>query len=158
MNVEDLVDIIINRLKPQNAEELETMIATDPPAYYQYFTPFAFDAETLRKILQNAQYDRYWGIWHKEQITGFFMLRGFDEGYERPTLGIYISQSYAGKSLSQLAFAYTISWCKLNGISSMMLKVHPDNHHSYTVCLKFGFKQIGIDSQNDNIVMEKQLR
>ena len=36
------------------------------------------------------------------------MLRGFDEGYEIPSYGVWISSKYANKGLAKLTLQYSI--------------------------------------------------
>ena len=134
------------------------LLTADDKDYRQYFVPFASTGITsLEKRLASASEDRYWGIWFKDNIlAGFFMLRGFDEGYMRPSFGVYIAGAYSGKGLAGFALDYSMSWCRINNIEAMMLKVHPDNRYARRSYEKAGFTVVGTCPLTGHTVMEKR--
>ena len=149
-------DLIISRLLPSDASALSELLTADDKDYQQYFIPFTTDLESLKERLESACEDRYWGVWFKSTLTGFFMMRGFDEGYRRPSFGVYISQLYSGKYLSRVALNYCMSWCRMNNIEAMILKVHPDNCYAKKTYEKAGFKFINTCSRTGHSIMEKR--
>jgi RimJ/RimL family protein N-acetyltransferase len=151
-------DLVVAGLSALEAPSLSDLLTSDDTGYSQYFIPFANDRENLEKILRSANEDRYWGLWFASDLAGFFMLRGFDEGYRRPSFGVYIARKYSGRGLSGLALAYCICWCRMNGIKEMMLKVHPDNYHAHKTYEKAGFKVVDTCRQTGHFIMEKRLR
>ena len=82
------------------------------------------------------------------------MLRGFDEGYQRPSFGVYIDQQYANKGLSKLALDYCISWCRLHDTPALMLKVHPDNLFAIRAYQKAGFGFVEVCPRTGHHLME----
>lgn len=132
------------------------MLLSGRPEYSQYFTPFSYDAEALAERLAAARLDRYWGIRMQEEMIGFFMLRGFDEGYERPSFGVYIAEPFANRGLATLALHYALSWCRLKGIPAVMLKVHSENQYGRRTYERAGFQFVGVCSHTGHDMMEKR--
>lgn len=137
---------------------LSKMLESQREAYVKYYQPFSFEPEVLRDKICNSRADRYWIIMLSDQIAGFFMLRGFDEGYVVPSFGVIVPEMYAGKGISTLALSYVLTWCASNNIDEVMLKVHPDNINAKKMYERWGFTQSGVDVKNDNIVMRRFLR
>jgi len=144
-------------LKPVHSRTLALLLAREDVEYTKYFRPFPFDSLEIRKRIVTARNDRYWGIFCGKNLTGFFMLRGMDDGYEIPSYGVYISQEWSGKGLSKLSLLFSMSWCKLNGFNTLMLKVHPMNTVAKKIYENFGFKTVGCDPRNDNLIMHRNL-
>jgi RimJ/RimL family protein N-acetyltransferase len=147
-------DLQIRPLGLEDAETLSALMTSGDVGYSGYFLPFETSADSLARRLAEARKDRYWGVWFDRNLAAFFMLRGFDEGYHRPSFGVYIGQTYADRGLSRLAINYAISWCQLNGVAALMLKVHPDNRFARRSYEKAGFKDIGICPNTGHLVME----
>lgn len=147
----------IKRLNSNHSEELTNLLQSSTPEYSQYFIPFSFDLETISKILSKAIKDQIYGIYVEDKLAGFYMLRGFDEGYSIPSYGVWISEKYSNKGLSTFTLQHAISLCKLNSIKKIMLKVHPDNIVAKHVYEKYGFKQTGIDPKIHHLIYHKDL-
>jgi len=151
-------DLAIRALGPVDAEALDEMWHESSAEYRQYFTPFPFDAASLRARLGSAVNDRYWGIWFNGRLAAFFMLRGFDAGFQVPSYGVLVRASASGLGLLKLTLAYSVAWCQSNGVSEVMLKVHPDNHRAYKAYIDFGFVAGDDDPRTGHTVMRRTLR
>lgn len=150
---------IINfiELQTKNAKELSELLIKDDPSYRKYFIPFDFSTETIKNILKNKIRDFYIGIYCGDVLTGFYILRGFDQGYKMPSYGVYVHSSFSRKGLSELSLLHAISTCKLLNIKKIMLKVHPENQIALNLYLKHGFIQTGFDEKINNLVLHKEL-
>jgi len=153
----NLKDIQIKKINVESAKDLAELLKKENPEYSKYFTAFNFDYETIKAKLMNLKNDSFWGIYVENALIGFYMLRGFDEGYEIPSYGVFISKYFSGKGLSKLTLQHAISYCKINGISQLMLKVHPDNIVAKKIYEDFGFKETGVDPKNNNLIYHKIL-
>lgn len=149
-------DLLVSRLSPADTTTLSMLLTSDENEYRQYFIPFASDIKSLEERLDSVREDRYWGMWFESTLAGFFMLRGFDEGYQRPSFGVYIARAYSGKGLSRLALDYSMSWCRMNHIGVMMLKVHPDNRYARITYENAGFTVSDTCSRTGHMIMEKR--
>ncbi|MEJ2195961.1 MAG: GNAT family N-acetyltransferase [Ignavibacteriaceae bacterium] len=149
--------IEIKKLSLQLAPALSEALLSEKPKYLQYFTPFEFSVESITHILDQAIKDKYFGIFVDNELAGFYMLRGLDEGYDTPSYGVWISSKYSNKGLSKLTLFHSFSFCRLNNIKSVMLKVHPDNIIAKNLYEALGFVKTGTDYKNNNYIYHKTL-
>lgn len=149
--------IAIESLAAEDAAELAALIAKDTPDYREHFTPFSFESDDLRQRIDAAKRDRYWGIRIDGELAAFFMLRGFDEGYDRPSFGVYVGECFSGLGLASLALQYALSWCKMHKIGAVMLKVHPENKAAHRVYERAGFAFDAVDTKTGHHVLTRTL-
>jgi len=152
-----MLDFEIIILKAEHAAELSGLLLSAPVEYSKYFIPFAFDRLTVSKVLSQAQKDRYYGIIVAGKIAGFFMLRGFDQGYKIPSYGVWIAPQHTGKGLAELTLKHAMAVCRANDINTLMLKVHPENIVAKGIYERNGFAAVGNDEKNGNIIYHKNL-
>ena len=57
----------------------------------RFFHPHEFTEEAVNRICQHKGQDYYCLMIRFDEIVGYGMLRGWDEGYEIPSLGIAVS-------------------------------------------------------------------
>lgn len=157
MNHSSLKELTIKRLNSDSALELSQLLQNENKEYSRYFIPFEFDLEIISNKIKNLHRDSFWGIFIEDKLVGFYMLRGFDQGYEIPSYGVWISKEFSGKGLAKLTLQHAISYCKINRITELMLKVHPENLQAKKIYEDFGFKQTGTDSKNNNLIYHKKL-
>ena len=144
----------IRRLTGEDFESVSRILTEAQDEYVKWFHPFPFDYASVRNMLTAAERDAYFGIFVDEKIVGFCMLRGLDAGYELPSYGVFIAESYARLGLSKLALDFALSWCRLAGIYAVMLKVHPDNSHAKRVYERAGFMSTGTCSDTGHDMLE----
>lgn len=149
-------ELVVVRLLPSDADSLSALLTGDDREYGRHFIPFEADRESIEARLGAARDDRYWGIRFGDELAGFFMLRGFDEGYRRPSFGVYVSRAFSRRGLSKLALDHSMCWCLLNGIRSVMLKVHPENVHARKTYEKAGFRFVEACPATGHDMMEKR--
>lgn len=118
------------------------------------FSPFAFDEHTVRRQLEHAVRDRYWAFHVGGQLAGFFMLRGFDAGYERPSFGVFVAEKYRGHGLATAALAYAKRWCKEHNVHRIMLKVAASNRAARSIYEKAGFVSVGPCPDTGHLIHE----
>jgi len=149
--------IEIKKLSIQHATALSKALLSEKPKYLRYFTPFDFSIESITDILSKVNKDKYFGLFVNNELVGFYMLRGLDEGYKIPSYGVWISTKYSNKGLSKLTLFHSFSFCKLNNINKLMLKVHPENIIAKKLYESLGFVNTGIDDKNSNYIYHKTL-
>ncbi|NWG29550.1 MAG: GNAT family N-acetyltransferase [Ignavibacteriaceae bacterium] len=147
----------IKELISDHASVLSRKLREENRNYIQHFIPFDFSETTIKDILNKKKADKFFGLFLNKELIGFYMLRGFDQGYDIPSYGVWISSNYANKGLSKLTLYHAFSVCKLNNIKTLMLKVHPENTIAKEVYEKFGFIKVGIDEKNGHLIYHKKL-
>ncbi len=150
-------NIEIKELQSEHTSFLSALILNAPRDHTKYFTPFSFEEDAIKKIIDEAVNDKYFGIFINDTLAGFYMLRGFDEGYEVPSYGVWISDKFSRLGLSKLTLQHAITYCKVNNLKKIMLKVHPENIIAKNIYEIFGFKQEGFDEKNSNLIYYKSL-
>jgi len=155
MMVKDSLEI--KELSIDNASIFSKRLSEERKDYLKHFIPFAEYSESyLKKILTEKKMDKYFGLFLNNDLIGFYMLRGFDQGYQIPSYGVWISSKYSNKGLSTLTLFHAFSFCKLN-IKTLMLKVHPDNVVAKKLYEKLGFIKTGIDEKIGHIIYHKKI-
>ncbi|MBU0713685.1 MAG: GNAT family N-acetyltransferase [Bacteroidota bacterium] len=148
----------IKRIDETYAKELYKLISNSDPEYLKHFTPFEISENSIFTVLSDAVLDRYFGVFIDKALVGFYMLRGFDNGYDIPSYGVFISEAYAFLGLASLTIQRAIAFCKVNKIKRLMLKVHPDNLLAMALYESFGFKAEGTDPKNNNLIYYKDFK
>jgi RimJ/RimL family protein N-acetyltransferase len=148
----------VRALLPDDAERVCALLRTDPPAYWRHFARFhaayARAPERLAGAIASARRDRYWGLVSGPALAGFFMLRGFDEGFDRPAFGVYVGAPYAGQGLAKQALDHALRWCEANGVARVMLKVAAANERAYSAYLSAGFRFERKDTETGQDILE----
>ncbi len=152
---DSLKNVEIRRINNTYAKILYQLTSNSGVEYLKYFTPFEISENGFNTVLSKAVLDRFFGVFVGTSLVGFYMLRGFDEGYKIPAYGVFISKKYAGLGLGSLTIQHAITFCKINKIRRLMLKVYPENVSAKMIYESFGFKSEGIDKRNNNLVYFK---
>lgn len=147
----------IRKLTVNQSEELANLLQSSEKEYTQYFIPFTFEIETISGILSKAIKDQFYGIYLDNSLAGFYMLRGFDDGFEIPSYGVWIAKEFSAKGISKLTLHHAITFCKTNNIKKLMLKVHPDNLIAKKIYENFGFTYEGIDKRIGHLIYFKSI-
>ena len=108
---------------------------TDPQ-----FHPHAFNANEAARICAYNGADIYAVAIVQDMIFAYGMLRGWDEGYAVPSLGITVAPEARGSGLAQLFMQYLHLNARLRGAPSIRLKVYPDNSRAIALYRKLGYQ------------------
>jgi len=146
----------IKKIDFNHSEILYNLLIKENKEYIKYFTPFDLDNYyNIFNKLKEVKNDLYYGIFINNLLIGIFMMRGFDEEYEIPCFGVYISSKYSRMGILKIILNYCHSLCKINNIEKMMLKVHINNIIAIKSYEKFGFEFSHL--QNDNMIYYKKI-
>lgn len=92
--------------------------------------------------------DLYLAAVQNREVIGYGMLRGWDAGYEIPSLGIIIAPEARGTGLGALLMHYMHHLAKLQGAARVRLKVYPENQQALSMYRKLGYVFDGTLDQN----------
>ncbi len=148
----------IRPLVVDDAAALSSMLLAQSVEYARFFRPFSFDTAAIADVLSSQGQDVLMGLYWQSQIVGFFMLRGWNEGYDVPAFGILIDERYRGCGLEMLSLETAKIVCKLRGASRIMIKMHPENISAKGVLRKTGFVQSGVEVESGNLIYHSDIR
>jgi RimJ/RimL family protein N-acetyltransferase len=140
-----------------DAPALARLLQSQRAEYVAWFHPFAFDERTIASHLESAIRDRYWALESEGKLVGFFMLRGFDAGYQRPSYGVFVAEEAAGRGLARASLDYALHWCATCGIETVMLKVAAENDRARAVYESAGFVSVGTCASTGQHILEKRV-
>lgn len=105
-----------------------------------FFFPHNMDYDTILDILSNNTADQYKIVIHNNQIIGYGILRGWDDGFDIPSLGIMIDRDFRGIGLSKLLMLYLEVTAKILGAKKIRIVVHKDNKIAYNLYVHFKYE------------------
>jgi len=105
----------------------------------EFFHPHAGDAAALRAIAEQAGKDVYLVFVEGEDIRAYGLLRGWNEGYANPSLGIAVHPAARGSGLGRMVMEYLEATARHRGASSVRLRVHADNARAIAMYARRGY-------------------
>ncbi|HYQ73351.1 MAG TPA: GNAT family N-acetyltransferase [Gammaproteobacteria bacterium] len=92
-----------------------------------HFHPHPLTAEEARRLCHSNGRDLYYVLVEEQQVLGYGMLRGWDAGYDIPSLGIAIRRSARGSGLASLLMKFLHTAAQRRGATQIIMKVYRDN-------------------------------
>lgn len=117
--------------------DLFAIIRNDPSA--KNFHPHPFDDQVAREICHYRGQDLYCVGLADGKAVAYGMLRGWDEGYERPSLGIYIAPERRGSGIASLFMAKLHELARSKGAMQIRIKVYLNNVEARQLYENFGY-------------------
>ncbi|MBX5496048.1 MAG: GNAT family N-acetyltransferase [Bryobacteraceae bacterium] len=118
--------------------ELFDRIAVDPEARHFHPHPFTPLQAEIRAVYLGP--DIYSLMVLRGRATGYGFLRGWEEGYAIPSLGIYIAKERRGTGDARRLMNHLHEVARLRGASHVRLKVHPDNIRAKRLYERIGYQ------------------
>ncbi|GGL22789.1 GNAT family N-acetyltransferase [Caulobacter rhizosphaerae] len=133
-------DLTIRPFGPSDVDLLAAFfeaVATDPAA--DRFHPHPFTPEAALRIAEHQGRDLYVGQFLDGRLIGYGMLRGWDEGYQTPSLGIYLAAEARGQGLSKALMDDLHGRARERGAEKVRLKVYKNNIPAASLYEKLGY-------------------
>lgn len=105
----------------------------------EFFYPHPFDDEAVEKNIRHVGRDLYYVLTDGEDVLGYGMLRGWDEGYLVPSLGIAIHPNARGIGLGKILMCFLHAAARLRGSKAIRLRVKRDNTRALTLYRDLGY-------------------
>jgi len=106
----------------------------------QLFHPHPMtDAEAQRRASYTGA-DGYYVLLIGPDIAAYGMLRGWEEGYDAPSLGIAVDAGRRGLGLARTMMSYLHSAARLRGAPEIMLKVYRNNEAAVSLYRSLGYE------------------
>jgi ribosomal protein S18 acetylase RimI-like enzyme len=127
-------------LAPDRTEPLIEFFATVTSAGIdRVFHPHPFDAAEARCRTSYIGRDEYHIGEHRGSIVAYGMLRGWDEGYVVPSLGIVVHPDWQGCGIGRRMMEYLHDVARRRGAAHVRLKVYPDNEAALSLYERLGY-------------------
>lgn len=106
----------------------------------QFFHPHSFDSKTAARLCRFDGRDLYYIQTIGKDITGYGMLRGWDHGYEIPSLGIIIHPDDRGRGLGKAFMKFLHDQAEQHHACRIRLKVYKANTTALNLYQKMGYR------------------
>lgn len=140
---------VVRPITPKDEEALNRFFVelASRPEVTRYFHPHPFDRQTAAALASYSGKDIYVASFAGDEIAGYAMLRGWDEGYVVPSFGVAVAPAYQGQGIGSRLLRESIRIALEMGAEEVMLKVHPENPRALSWYRKVGFREF--DQQAD---------
>lgn len=105
-----------------------------------WFHPHPFTPEEAKKRCTYDGKDFYCVALHENKVLAYGMLRGWDEGFEVPSLGIAVHPTARGLGLGRAFMLFLQAAASLRGAKGIRLKVYPENRTAVKLYEKLGYR------------------
>ena len=105
-----------------------------------FFHPHAFTRRQASIIVEYSGRDLYYVMVHHGRILGYAMLRGWDEGYQIPSLALIIHPEFRKMGLGRLMMLFLQKTARLQGAEKILLKVYPENSSALKLYQSLGYR------------------
>lgn len=112
-----------------------------------FFRPHLATRTTIRKLAARTGKDVYCLLVESERVLGYGLLRGWDEGYEIPSLGIAIHPSARKGGLGSLLMHFLHASAFRRGAKKVRLRVRKKNSKAIKLYTDLGYV---LKTQNDD--------
>jgi RimJ/RimL family protein N-acetyltransferase len=111
----------------------------------EFFRPHPFTAHQAQQIASRQGKDVYALLLMGGQAVAYGMLRGWDEGFATPSLGIAVRTSEQRKGYGRALMAWLHDEARRRGASRIRLRVHPENVHARRLYERLGYRYQGVE-------------
>jgi ribosomal protein S18 acetylase RimI-like enzyme len=130
----------VELIAPRHTEPLIAFFERNAvPAVEGTFDPFPLSAKQARAIASRTGKDLYYALLLAGAMVGFSMLRGFDEGYEEPSFGIFVDHHHQGEGLGRRLTSWTIEQAWSIDCPAVRLSVYSHNKAAKRIYDSLGF-------------------
>jgi ribosomal protein S18 acetylase RimI-like enzyme len=137
------------RLKPADEGALADFFAAlSAGGDDRFFHPHPFTPGEAARVCRFAGRDLYLAASRAGRVLAYGMLRGWDEGYAVPSLGVAVHPEARGTGLARAFMTYLHAAARAAGAARVRLKVYPSNHAARRLYESLGYEwQPGADEQ-----------
>jgi ribosomal protein S18 acetylase RimI-like enzyme len=104
-----------------------------------FFAPHSKSESHIRELCVRQQRDIGYLLVSGRKVTGYGLLRGWDEGFETPSLGIAIHPTARGRGLGELLMHFLHVAAMARGAVRVRLRVRANNSVAIGLYTKLGY-------------------
>jgi ribosomal-protein-alanine N-acetyltransferase len=125
---------------PQDADSLACLYSRfQSQGIEEFFHPHPFTHEEAVKRANYVGKDFYCLMRLHDEAMGYGLLRGWDEGFEIPSLGCAIDLAVRGHGYARLLMEYLHATATQRGAKRIRLKVYPNNTRAIGLYRSMGY-------------------
>ena len=136
------VRLQVRPVRPADAEILGTLVRLIDPTY---FRPHAMTALRAAQIAHLDGRDVYLLGFVEGEAVAYGMLRGWDEGYAVPSLGVGVRRGALRMGHGRAMMVALHDAARRGGARRVRLRVHPENIAAQALYRSFGYRDAGVD-------------
>jgi ribosomal protein S18 acetylase RimI-like enzyme len=106
---------------------------------HRRFKPHPFTDEGVKERLNYKGKDYYCLLVDGDDVVGYGMLRGWDEGYDVPSLGIAVRPGLQGTGRGRSMMQHLHDEARRLGAKKVRLRVNKDNQPAIRLYEEFGY-------------------
>jgi len=106
----------------------------------ELFHPHPFTEDVITDLIKHVHKDVYCVLVEGRQILGYGMLRGWDEGFEIPSLGIAIHPAARGNGLGKVLMQILHVCAMRKGAATVRLRVKSENTRAANLYQHLGYE------------------
>ncbi len=110
-----------------------------------FFRPHPFTATEAQRLAGYSGRDVYALLADTRGPVAYGMLRGWDEGYATPSLGIAVRRTAQGRGFGRQMMNHLHAEARRRGADHVRLRVHPDNVVARRLYESLGYVHTGED-------------
>lgn len=128
------------KLSPEFQKPLEVFFKDlEESGIGRYFHPHPLSQAEAQRVSQYVGKDLYYAAVIANRVVGYGLLRGWDEGYAIPSLGIALHPSTQGQGLSRAFMYFLHAAARQRGADKIKVKVYPDNVRGMNLYVSLGY-------------------
>jgi [ribosomal protein S18]-alanine N-acetyltransferase len=105
----------------------------------KFFHPHPLSRQEAAARANYLGRDFYCVMLQEKAVIGYGLLRGWDEGYTIPSLGIVIDPSVQGRGYGRMLMNFLHDSAKRRGATRVRLNVYPQNHGAVDLYRSLGY-------------------
>jgi len=130
----------ISKLRPEHGRGLlELFEVLKAQQEDTLFSPHPFTREHVEWLSQQPRSDLYYVLHTGDFVLGYGLLRGWDEGYPVPSLGIAIHPDHRGRGLAPVLMSFLHAAAAVRGAQRVRLRVHQGNDRAIQLYRRQGY-------------------
>lgn len=110
-----------------------------------FFRPHDMGVEGARSVAEHHGQDVYVLGWQGRIPVAYGMLRGWDEGYSVPSLGIAVREGYRNRGLGRIMMTALHDMARASGAHIVRLRVAPGNVGARHLYDTLGYQAVGLE-------------
>lgn len=127
-------------IRPDHAEGLGRFFKhLQAEGVERWFHPHPLTAEEATKRASYAGLDFYCVVVKENAVIGYGMLRGWEDGYQIPSLGIVMDSAWRGRGYGRLLMEFLHAVARQRCASQIRLKTYADNACALALYRKLGY-------------------